>query len=97
MLRQKALGAVELTASVDRGCVDKLAHPSFSPRIYGDLFMKIAIYGLGYVGLTAAACLTSEGHSVVGVDVSEIKVRETNAGKSPIKEPGLEELLSKAV
>jgi GDP-mannose 6-dehydrogenase len=59
--------------------------------------MKIAIYGLGYVGLTAAACLTSEGHKVLGVDVSEQKVRETNLGKSPIKEPGLEELLSKAV
>lgn len=59
--------------------------------------MKIAIYGLGYVGLTATACLTAEGHSVVGVDVSEKKVRETNAGLSPIKEPGLEDLLKKAV
>jgi GDP-mannose 6-dehydrogenase len=59
--------------------------------------MKIAIYGLGYVGLTAAACLTSEGHSVLGVDVSEIKVRETNKGISPIQEPGLQELLKKAV
>lgn len=59
--------------------------------------MKIAIYGLGYVGLTAAACLTKEGHWVLGVDVNELKVRETNQGVSPIKEPGLEELLAKAV
>ena len=59
--------------------------------------MKIAIYGLGYVGLTAAACLTSEGHTVLGIDVSEQKVRETNLGRSPIKEPGLEELLVKGV
>jgi GDP-mannose 6-dehydrogenase len=59
--------------------------------------MKIAIYGLGYVGLTAAGCLTSEGHEILGVDVSEAKVRETNSGISPIKEPGLEELLQKAV
>ncbi|WP_294541816.1 nucleotide sugar dehydrogenase [uncultured Rhodoblastus sp.] len=59
--------------------------------------MKIAIYGLGYVGLTAAACLTSEGHWVLGVDVSERKVKEANSGKSPIQEPGLEDLLSKAV
>ena len=57
--------------------------------------MKIAIFGLGYVGLTAAACLTSQGHSVFGVDISEQKVRETNAGRSPIVEPGLQELLSK--
>jgi GDP-mannose 6-dehydrogenase len=59
--------------------------------------MKIAIYGLGYVGLTAAACLAAEEHQVLGVDVSESKVRDTNAGISPIKEPGLEDLLKKAI
>lgn len=59
--------------------------------------MKIAIYGLGYVGLTAAACLTKEGHTVLGVDVSDSKVREVNAGLSPIEEPGLAELLRAAI
>ena len=59
--------------------------------------MKIAIFGLGYVGLTAAACLTSEGHWVFGVDVSEQKVKEINAGRSPISEPGLHDLLAKAI
>jgi GDP-mannose 6-dehydrogenase len=54
------------------------------------------IYGLGYVGLTAAGCLTKEGHTVVGADVSEEKVAQVNAGKSPITEPGLPELLSDA-
>ena len=59
--------------------------------------MRIAIFGLGYVGLTAAGCLTKEGHSVLGVDVSEVKVLQINAGHSPIKEPGLEELIQIAV
>ncbi|MGE3149031.1 MAG: nucleotide sugar dehydrogenase [Pseudorhodoplanes sp.] len=59
--------------------------------------MRIAIYGLGYVGLTAACCLTKEGHHVLGVDVSPEKVKQVNSGVSPITEPGLDELLSKAV
>lgn len=59
--------------------------------------MKIAVFGLGYVGMTAAACLTRDGHEVVGVDVSDEKVAIVNAGKSPITEPGLDELVSRAV
>jgi GDP-mannose 6-dehydrogenase len=59
--------------------------------------MDIAVFGLGYVGLTAAVCLASEGHRVIGVDISETKVAQANAGISPISEPGLEDLLRKAV
>jgi GDP-mannose 6-dehydrogenase len=59
--------------------------------------MRIAIYGLGYVGLTGAICLASEGHEVVGVDVSEDKVRRIMAGSSPIKEPGLDKMLADAL
>ncbi|MFG1379823.1 nucleotide sugar dehydrogenase [Xanthobacter autotrophicus] len=58
--------------------------------------MKIIIYGLGYVGLTAAGCLTEAGHDVLGVDVNAHKVDLVNAGKSPISEPGLDVLLAKA-
>lgn len=59
--------------------------------------MRILIYGLGYVGLTAAGCLTKEGHTVTGIDVNEDKIRELNNGLCPIIEPGLPELLASAV
>ncbi|MGO9419174.1 nucleotide sugar dehydrogenase [Roseiarcus sp.] len=59
--------------------------------------MRIAIYGLGYVGLTGAICLASEGHDIVGVDVSEDKVRQIASGASPIREPGLDAMLAEAL
>lgn len=55
--------------------------------------MKIVIFGLGYVGFTAACCIASEGHEVVGIDVSGKKVSAINAGQSPIVEPGIDALL----
>lgn len=59
--------------------------------------MKIAVYGMGYVGLTAMACLIKDGHSVVGVDISKEKVSLVNSGRCPIFEPGVEELLKLGV
>lgn len=58
--------------------------------------MKIAIFGLGYVGSTAAGCIASQGHSVIGVDVAQSKVDALNAGLAPVYEPGLDELISAA-
>ncbi|RKF15979.1 nucleotide sugar dehydrogenase [Altericroceibacterium spongiae] len=58
--------------------------------------MKIAIFGMGYVGCTAAACISSQGHTVVGIDVSSKKVDAINAGLSPIHEPGIDDLLAAA-
>ncbi|EJJ26379.1 nucleotide sugar dehydrogenase [Rhizobium sp. CF142] len=56
--------------------------------------MKIAIFGLGYVGLTGAGCLLKEGHSIVGVEPHEDKVKLILSGHSPIYEPGLDDLLA---
>ncbi|KAA1380478.1 nucleotide sugar dehydrogenase [Aeromicrobium fastidiosum] len=59
--------------------------------------MKIAVVGMGYVGVTAAACLASQGHVVCGVDVNEQKVETLKKGLSPISEPGIQELITTAV
>ncbi len=58
--------------------------------------LKVAVFGLGYVGCTAVGCIASKGHEVVGIDVSAKKVAQIAAGTSPIREPGLDELLKDA-
>ena len=57
--------------------------------------MKIVVAGTGYVGLVTAVCLSEIGHSITCVDVVEEKIKMLNEGKSPIFEPGLEELMHK--
>ncbi|MCR6692456.1 MAG: UDP-glucose/GDP-mannose dehydrogenase family protein [archaeon YNP-LCB-003-016] len=57
----------------------------------------ISIFGLGYVGLTTAACLASRGFKVICFDVDEVKVDAVNSGKTPFFEPKLDELLRRAV
>ncbi len=59
--------------------------------------MKIAVFGLGYVGTVTAACLASKGHDVWGVDPETTKVDMVSGGTSPVVEPGLAAVLADAV
>src|SRR3954469_16245460 len=59
--------------------------------------MRIAVVGTGYVGLVAGVCFADSGHSVVCVDVDEAKIAALLQGRSPIYEPGLEELLERNI
>jgi GDP-mannose 6-dehydrogenase len=59
--------------------------------------MKVAVFGLGYVGSVTAACLAAAGHDVWGVDVDTAKVGPITQGHSPVVEPGLDELVADGV
>lgn len=53
----------------------------------------ITIVGSGYVGLVTGACLAEMGHTVTCYDVDKARVDELANGRSPIHEPGLDELI----
>ncbi len=59
--------------------------------------IRIATFGLGYVGCVTSACLAQCGHDVIGVDVNAEKAALVNAGLSPVVEPGLGQLIAEVV
>ena len=59
--------------------------------------MKLCVVGTGYVGLVAGTCFAEGGNDVVCVDNVAAKIAALRAGKVPIYEPGLEELIRRNV
>lgn len=59
--------------------------------------MDISIFGLGYVGAVSLACLARDGHRVIGVDVDQAKLDLIAAGKTPVVEEGMVELMASVV
>lgn len=56
--------------------------------------MNISIFGLGYVGCVSIGCLAKNGHHVIGVDVSQVKVDQINAGKATIIEKDIDKIIA---
>jgi GDP-mannose 6-dehydrogenase len=59
--------------------------------------MRISVFGIGYVGAVSGGCLASLGHRVIGADVIPEKVAMLGAGRSPIVEAEIAELIAEAV
>jgi UDPglucose 6-dehydrogenase len=57
--------------------------------------MKISIIGTGYVGSVTGICFAEMGHQIFFVDIDQMKLNAINSGKSPVFEPGLDDLLVK--
>lgn len=59
--------------------------------------MRVCVIGTGYVGLVTGVCLAQIGHQVICIDNNESKVALMQSGKSPIYEPGLDEMMQSAM
>lgn len=59
--------------------------------------MRMTVIGTGYVGTVHAACMAAMGHEVLGIDVDADRIASLAAGRAPIREAGLDELLARTV
>ena len=90
---QRLDGIIERCLSLRRASVPRGA------RTCNDrsLAVNISIFGLGYVGAVSLACLARDGHRVVGVDVDQAKLDLIAAGKTPVVEEGMVQLMADVV
>jgi UDPglucose 6-dehydrogenase len=59
--------------------------------------MRIVVFGTGYVGLVTGSCLAEVGHDVICVDDDHERIKTLEEGRSPVFEPGMEELIRRNV
>ena len=59
--------------------------------------MKVCVYGLWHLGSVSAACLSSVGHDVIGLDGDKLIIDGLTKGNAPLFEPGLDELLKNGI
>ncbi len=57
---------------------------------------RIAVFGAGYVGLVSGACFADLGHDVVVRDIVPERIEGLRAGRLPIHEPGLDDVIARA-
>ncbi len=77
-----------LTASASDSC------PSAFGALSGGFCLRITVIGCGYVGLVTGACLAEAGHEVVCSDIDGARIAQLQAGRMPIFELHLEEILA---
>jgi UDPglucose 6-dehydrogenase/GDP-mannose 6-dehydrogenase len=59
--------------------------------------MRVSVLGAGYVGVVTGACLAERGHDVTVADIDADRVAVLEAGRSPIYEPGLDEIVARLI
>jgi GDP-mannose 6-dehydrogenase len=59
--------------------------------------MRVAVFGVGHVGAVTAACLARDGHEVLAVDPDEARLSALAAGRAPVVEPHLDDLVAELV
>lgn len=58
--------------------------------------MNISVFGLGYVGCVSLGCLAKNGHNLIGVDISETKIKQINNGLPTIIEQDIDRVIQEA-
>ena len=74
-----------------------IAKDSDVKKYIDDTNLDVMIFGLGHIGLPTAALFATNGLNVIGIDINPKNIDYINSGRSPIDEPGLNELVSRTV